>query len=479
MAVRELLRGQAQLSDPFAATGPAGTPGRRVQDMPPEAQSPFNLADAPPGPLLGESPAAALAPPMAAAPAKVAAAPQLPFGKMTDEQKARYLAGVMHDSAGTLKENGVSQHMEELLAGVMMNEGGTNTRRDKIGKYFNGLMDDGGGGGLLKKLERADLAKLQSDPEELKKFEKGMGEDQRMLTERALAGEIDLAGLHSKDKSVAAAARKQVTEAGIHLRTQQYGEYSHLYDRQHAGEKLSKEEQSRLSTLGDLGGAAMGFDRLDIRNGVDAKMKDVRGVSTERFAEIYEDSQVRFEPVHYRRWRDQYEQQTAANAGLPADKQKAIKLGSSIGDYTLKEKDRDALSQNYDLLADFNTSFGTPQVMGLYGHSGEMKVKDGQGQAIDFSVERLKAASRRSTPNEEDVQLLLGELGGHGVKFGSKDMTAEDMTTKYNGAPGQNANYNDYVRKLKGHVTDYQRAEGQRAAEQAKQKTAPHAHFAE
>lgn len=450
-----------------------------MQDAPPEAHSPFHLAAAPPGPLPFARPAEPAAPLAAAATATPAAAPQLAFGKMTDEQKATYLAGVMQDSAGTLKENGVSHHMQELLAGVMMNEGGTNTRRDKIGKYFNGLMGDGPGGGLLKKLEGADLAKLQSDPEALKKFEKGMGEDQRMLTERALAGEIDLAGLRSDDKKVAAAARKQVTEAGIDLRTQQYEEYSGLYDRQHAGEKLSKDEQSRLGTLGEMGGAAMGFDRLDIRNGVDAKMKDVRGVSTERFGEIYEDSQVRFEPVHYRRWRDQYEQQTAANEKLAPDKQKAIKLGSSIGDYTLKEKDQTALSQNYDLLADFNTSFGTPQVMGLYGHSGEMKVKDGQGKAIDFNIDRLKAASRRTTPNEEDVQLLLGELGGHGVKFGSKDMSAEDMTTKYNGAAGQNANYNDYVRKLKGHVTDYQKAEGALAADRAKQKTAPHAHFAE
>lgn len=478
MAVSDLLRQQAHIPDPFALNRHGGAPGHGIQESPPEVLHPFQVADAPPGPLAATQ-AETVLPPIGASRPTAPAAAELPFGKMTDAQKARYLAGVMQDSAGTLKENGVSHHMQELLAGVMMNEGGTNTRRDKIGKYFNGLMDDGKGTGLLQKLEKADLAKLQSDPEALKKFEKGMGEDQRMLTERAIAGEIDLAGLHSDDKKVSAAARKQVTEAGIHLRTQQYDEYSHLDARQRGGEKLNKDDQARLTTLGEMGGAAMGFDRLDVRDGVDAKMKDVRGVSTERFGEIYEDSQVRFEPVHYRRWRDQYEKQHDANEKLPADKQKPIKLGTSIGDYTLKDKDKESLSHNYDLLADFNTSFGTPQVMGLYGHSGEMKVKDGQGQNIDFNIARLKAASRRATPNEEDVQLLLGELGGHGVKFGSKDMTAEDMTAKYNGAPGQNANYNDYVRKLKAHVGDYQTAERARDAEQAKQKTAPHAHFAE
>ena len=44
------------------------------------------------------------------------------FGKMTESEKARNLAQLMDTSAGTLKENGVSEQMEDMLAGVMMNE---------------------------------------------------------------------------------------------------------------------------------------------------------------------------------------------------------------------------------------------------------------------------------------------------------------------------------------------------------------------
>src|SRR4051812_39465103 len=79
---------------------------------------------------------AAALPTPAAAPIQ-AAVPQKAFGKMTGSEKASSLAQVMTDSAGTLKENGVSHHMEEMLAAVMMNEGGTNTRRVTLSNYFN------------------------------------------------------------------------------------------------------------------------------------------------------------------------------------------------------------------------------------------------------------------------------------------------------------------------------------------------------
>ena len=72
----------------------------------------------------------------------------------------------MDSSAATLSQNGVSNHMEDLLAGVMMNEGGTNTRREKIGKYFRGMMMGDGkkGHGVLGQIEQVGLETLRSDP---------------------------------------------------------------------------------------------------------------------------------------------------------------------------------------------------------------------------------------------------------------------------------------------------------------------------
>jgi len=353
---------------------------------------------------------------------------------MTEGEKARYLAGVMNDSAGTLKANGVSKHMEEMLAGVMMNEGGTNTRRIAMNKYMNNVMSGGKTGGVMGALDKAGgIDKLKADPAALEKLQKGMSEDQRFLLNRAMSGDIDVAGLKSDDKERARAARNQVTESGIDLRTQQYDEMTSLQARQKNGEKLSKEEQARLTQISNIGGSAMGFDSLDRRKGVDAKMADTRGLSSGRFREIYEDTQQRFEPVHYRQWRDGYEKQTADNAKLPADKQKPVKLKSGIGDHTVTENDQKSLSQNMDLLADINTSYGAAQVMGLYAHNGGMKAKGADGNPINFNVDMLKAAGRRQSPNEQDVQLLLGELGMKGMDMGSKTLSAETMTDKYNG----------------------------------------------
>lgn len=402
------------------------------------------------------------------------------FGAMTDGEKARNLAELMDSSAATLSQNGVSNHMEDLLAGVMMNEGGTNTRREKIGKYFRGMMMGDGkkGHGVLGQIEQVGLETLRSDPAALAKLKKSLGEDQQYLVDQAVSGGIDVEGLKSDDKDRKKAAQGQLLQAGIDHRTAQFEEYSGLDARKRAGETLSKEEQARLTKLGSISGSAMGFDSLDRRNGKDATMADVRGLSSERFSEIYEDGQVRFEPAHYRRFRDQYEAQTAANAKLPEGKQKPVTMGTAIGDYTVQDRDKESLSKNYDLLADMTTSYGTAQVMGLYGHQGQLKAKDGTGADVDFDLQHLKAAGRRHTVTDEDLQLQIAMLKMKNLDMGSKNMTAETMTDQYNGDRKFNKNWATYVSRLKGNVSTYQQAEAGLDAEN-KAKTQPHAHYAQ
>jgi hypothetical protein len=420
-----------------------------------------------------------------ALPALAAAAATTPvepkrFGAMTDGEKARNLAGLMDSSAATLTQNGVSNHMEDLLAGVMMNEGGTNTRREKIGKYFRGMMMGDGkkNTGVLGQIEGVGLETLRGDPAAVAKLKKSLGEDQQYLVDQAVSGAIDVEGLRSDDKERKAAAQAGLLQSGIDHRTAQFEEYSALDARKRGGETLSKEETARLNKLGSISGSAMGFDSLDRRNGKDATMADVRGLSSDRFAEIYEDGQVRFEPAHYRRFRDQYEAQTAANAKRDPDKQKPVTMGTAIGDYTVQDHDKESLGQNYDLLADMTTSYGAAQVMGLYGHQGKLKAKDGEGSDVNFGLPELKAAGRRHTVTDEDLQLQIAMLKMKNLDMGSKNMTAETMTDQYNGDRKINKNWATYVSRLKGNVGTYQRAEAALDAEN-KAKTQPHSHYAQ
>lgn len=391
------------------------------------------------------------------------------FGAMTGNEKARNLAELMDNSKKTLTANGVSNHMEDLLAGVMMNEGGSNTRRVKIEKYFNEMMMGKGkkDKGLMGQIDKVGLDKLKSDPAALAKFKATLGEDQAGLVDRALAGEIDLEGLKSKDPKVQAAAKKQLLESGIDMRGDQYDEFSALDARQRGGEKLDKKDAERLKKLGSISGAAMGYDGLDVRDGKQANMADTRGLSSERFREIYGDTQTRFEVAHYRRWRDQYEKQTAANAKLPEDKQKPINMKTSIGDYTVQDGDKEKLGQNYDLLADMNTSYGAPQVMGLYAQQNKLKANNADGKEVNFGLDELKASGRRHHLTDEDLQLQISMLRMKNINMGSTNMTAETMTDNYNGDRNSNKHWATYVKRLKDNMGTYQKAEKGLDAENA------------
>lgn len=391
------------------------------------------------------------------------------FGAMTGNEKARNLAELMDKSQKTLTANGVSDHMEDLLAGVMMNEGGSNTRRVKIEKYFNQMMmgQSKKDKGLMGQIDKIGLEKLKSDPAALAKFKASLGEDQAGLVDRAVSGEIDLEGLKSKDPKVQAAAKKQLLESGIDMRADQYDEFSKLDARQRGGEKLEKKDAERLKKLGSISGAAMGYDGLDVRDGKQATMADTRGLSGDRFREIYGDTQTRFEVAHYRRWRDQYEKQTAANAKLPEDKQQPIKMGTAIGDYTVQDGDKEKLGQNYDLLADMNTSYGAPQVMGLYAQQGKLKANNADGEEVNFGLDELKASGRRHHLTDEDLQLQISMLKMKNINMGSKNMTAETMTDNYNGNRKNNKHWSTYVQRLKGNMGTYQKAEKALDAENA------------
>ena len=67
---------------------------------------------------------------------------------------------------------------------------------------MNNVMSGGKTGGVVGALDKAGgLDKLKADPAALEKLQKGMSEDQRFLLNRAMAGEIDVAGLKSDASS--------------------------------------------------------------------------------------------------------------------------------------------------------------------------------------------------------------------------------------------------------------------------------------
>ena len=97
--------------------------------------------------------------------------------------------------------------------------------------------------------------------------------------------------------------------------------------------------------------------------------------------------------------------------------------------------------------------------MGLYAHNGQMKAKDAEGKPLQFSIEQLKAAGRRHTPNEEDVQLLLCELNMKKMDMGSTTIDTGIMADKFNGHRKKNKNWGTYVERLNTNVPLYQKAE--------------------
>ena len=76
-------------------------------------------------------------------------------------------------------------------------------------------------------------------------------------------------------------------------------------------------------------------------------------------------------------------------------------MGTSIGDYTVQDGDKEKLGQNYDLLADMNTSYGAPQVMGLYAQQGKLKANnsdEAELRLIEVESGKVSSVDERMPP---------------------------------------------------------------------------------
>lgn len=376
---------------------------------------------------------------MGGAGALLAAAPPqkeyVDLGSRTD--KAGRLVGLMNDSRGVLDANGVSEHMESKLAGIMTNEGSRNLRRQNLG---NGFLTQARG--LQGKLKGVDLAALQADPKKLDAFTKGLSEDQRFLFDKVKGGSLDLSQIGKDNASVPDALRQQVTEAGIEQRSNQYQEMNDLIAAQGKG-KLSKEQSARLTQLKGLRGGS--------QIGMAGDMGSIAGMSKDRFAEIFQEGQQRFEPAQYAALRASY----ASNKKAQKDPNAAVNMSSGIGSFKMDKAAQDQLAGNSDLIADMATSYGTAQIMGAYAQQGLLKAKGADKVDHTFSLDELKASGDRLSPNSTDVQMQLAFMNMKGLSLGSKDMTDESLTQKYNGSKPGSDLYNQYLPGLRAGSAAY------------------------
>ena len=352
-------------------------------------------------------------------------------------EKIDYLVDLMGDSRGVLDANGVSGHMESKLAGIMTNEGSRNLRRQNLG---NGFLDQARA--LSGKLAGVDMAALQADPAKMAAFTKGMGEEQRHLLGLVQGGSLDLTAIGKDNSKVPAALREQVTEAGVTLRSNQYQEMNDLLATQQTG-KLSKEQSARLTQLSALRGAS--------QIGMGGNMGQLAGMSKDRFAEIFQEGQQRFEPAQYAALRKSY----LANKKAQKDPTADVTMSSGIGSFKMDTAAQGSLAGSSDLIADMATSYGTAQIMGAYAQQGLLSAKGADQQDHTFSLDELKQSGDRLSPSSTDVQMQLAFMNMKGIKLGSTDITNEKMTEKYNGSKPGSDLYNQYLPGLRDSSSAY------------------------
>lgn len=371
----------------------------------------------------------------------VAAATTQPTTEYVDmgsrTSKAGYLVGLMNDSRGLLDANGVSEHMESKLAGIMTNEGSRNLRRQNLG---NGFLDQARA--LQGQLKGVDMAALNADPKKLEAFNKGLTEEQRHLFGMVQGGSLDLSQIGKDNSKVPAALRQQVTEAGITLRANQYQEMNDLMAAQSTG-KLDKTQAARLKTLSGLRGGS--------QIGMAGDMGQLAGMSKERFTEIFQEGQQRFEPAQYAALRASYQRNKAAQKDPNAD----VKMASGIGSFKMDKAAQDQLAGNSDLIADMATSYGTAQIMGAYAQQGLLSAKGADKENHTFTLDELKASGDRLSPNSTDVQMQLAFMNMKGLSLGSKDMTNEKLTEQYNGSKPGSDLYKQYLPGLRDGSSAY------------------------
>ena len=346
-----------------------------------------------------------------------AVAPKKEYVDMNAQGKTDALVGLMDGSRDVLSQNGVSQHGEELLAGIMRNEGGRNERRGSMGREFNK------DAAALNKLDLGHLTDKQT---------KRLSSDQKALLELSQQGKLDL-----KDSEA-------VKNAGIDIRTNQYNRMQELSKNPDPLSKADKAELAGLKKVHVVGGGTL---------------SDYRGLSGDRFHEIFDEGQTRFELGQYKQFRTSYENQH----GKPKKPGEDMTLHAGIGNATLDASHQAQLNTNYDMLADYSTSYGTAQIMGLYAGQGQLKSKNGQGEDHSYGLDELKGSARRFTPNSEDVGMQLAFMNMKGIDM-SHPPDATSLAQKYN---GKGPNAAPYARRMLAGAADYHTARAAHDKDQA------------
>lgn len=362
-----------------------------------------------------------------------ACTPEGPVGDyvtMTSADKATYLAELFRTPGmqGTFQSRGFNNTDQSQLAAVMQNEGGTNERRRALGTHYAGSARS-----LTRKLAAGgyrDLARLDGAESDRKVV---LTEDERAVLTAAQRGSVDLAALSGAAGPAKDQASAALTDVGVTHQTALYDEFSALDGRQRSGERLPREDQGRLQSLGRHSLYSSG------------NFAQARGVSSGRFGEIYQEGQTRFEPTRYARSRDSVERWHAGGEQGAGGKVGAG--GESARDWVGRHpQEREG---NHDALADAETSWGTAQVMGHFADRGDLHKADGSAYGMDD----MRAAGARRSPNATDVDMQISyfrdvaKVPGH---LGN----AEALATQYNG-PGAPPSYAD---GLRSNATRYDRA---------------------
>lgn len=371
--------------------------------------------------------------------------------------KASTLVDVMGQSKDILKQNGIDEKNDSVLASLMMNEGGRNGRRSTVGKYFKGEASK-----LNKSLTKQgiDPEKLAADPKAREALEKKLPEDQRFLLDRVISGEIKLNDLNSPE------TMQKLTEAGIDKRVEQYKEMEDLKKAQKENGKLDKKDAARLKQLQNMKGGAVGFDKVDAKMG--SKFGDLDGLSEDRVREIYAEGQQRFEPHIYRKAKADYDKKI--DAYMKGDKSDplGVKAGG-VGTANLSEADVQKMQDagNHDLLADVSTSYGTSQIMGLYAQNNSLHAKDGTGADVSYDLPTLKQSMNRLTPNSEDVNMQVAFLnmkaGGDPAKVGKSLEDVDSLIQLYNGSKKKSALHQGYRKRMLPNKDAYDQAKQEKA----------------
>jgi hypothetical protein len=451
---QRLRRLQAALGRGSEAAGPVSqipsSNSEELEALPAQVPAPAGVlaaAAAQETILPAQLPAAAAPVAQAAAPVAEAAAPvEKPFLQRSAADKMKVMANVMQDARGLLDANEVSSKVEQRLAATIPQELSANDARRGLGYTF--LKQAQGLQGALKGVD-------QNDPAAMAKATSKLTEEQRFLLARQQAGDFDVSTLPKDVSDTPAALRDQITTAGVSLRSAQYGEMGTLQERARS-EKLGKDDAARLEKLKGIKGLGMKY------NGYDPSMGDLSGMSADRFGEIFAPGNSRFEPVQYKKLRDSYSKNKAANdktaAAYAKDPENArapsetVLASAGIGDFEVNALGQQRLGQNMDLVADMATSYGPGQIMGGYAQQdywqGKAKaerlpaVKQADGTSRASTLTELKASGSRMEPTAADIQPMLGLVQMKGIDLDSSPSVSEWISA-YNGNPNatQRAQY--------------------------------------